>query len=61
MCPIANRIAGCRSRKRSWIPNKISWDSVSLRFHPADRRFILKGKDVSFNDTDKSTAENMAL
>ena len=29
------QIARYRSCRHSWIPNEISWDSVSLRFHPA--------------------------
>ena len=35
MCPIANRIAGYMSCKCSWMSNKISWNGVSLCFHPA--------------------------
>ena len=64
MCPIANRIALYRSCKCSWIPNEISWNGVSLCFHPASDQTedsYSRGGAFSNDRPDESTAENIAL
>ena len=64
MCPIANRIAGYRSCKCIWIPIEISWNGVSLCFHPASDQTedsYSRGGVLFQYRPDESTAENMAL